>query len=136
MALLAFLILQNVIQSIFGEPYPAIKMPSFRVNGDRWDAIFVKHPEPVFIYEDGTEIALNRSELFTELRGEMSLTAINNLMKADSMAKGDQDQPWIDTIIPGYQQAKRKSADRAPQLKALLLSRASNFIHPHHRLAS
>ncbi len=106
-ALLAFLILQNIVQVFFGEPYPAIKMPSFRVNGDRWDAIFVRHPEPVFYYEDGTEISISRGDLFPELRTEMSLSAIDNLMKPESSVKLQKVITTIRGSTHGFQVISR-----------------------------
>jgi len=121
--LAGFLAIQCIVQALFDEPYPAIKMPGFGNKGATQHEIVVRHPVPRFEFADGTQMVIKREDLFPSLSKEMSLVAFGNLATPEKIRTDvfSRAKYWfIEHVTPGYHRAHRHRADHLPILQQQL----------------
>jgi len=129
-ALATLLIAQTLVQVLFKEPYPAIKMPAFRGKGTTLDNLVIRHRVAYFQFDDGTAIRVSRDELFPDMSQGMATSAFGRLSSPKEPLTDvfHVARDWfIDHVTPGYAWAERHREENAEAMSEQLRRKASDI---------
>jgi hypothetical protein len=124
---LAYVVQYFVVMS-YGEPYPALMMPTFRGTGGYHDGkVRIKRMEAVFVTAEGDSSAFSRRDLLSEFPVSFHQTIANTFLAP--LPEAARTRARI-PILPGLRAGEwnRTSAANLASLRAWLLARGRTLL--------
>jgi hypothetical protein len=138
-AVIGLLGAQCVFVHFFGEPYPAVAMPTFSGSGGYRDgSVELQRYDAVFVADDGKEFSFGPNVLLAEFPdGHRAAIAANAMRPRDeslpTSAPGSRVRRIRDAIFPGFAAGnlKRNSPENQASLEHWLRGRAQVLVPGH-----